>query len=592
MNKVQENKKRNTRLILIILILVQAVYISVFFGIRKQGYHSDELWNYGFSNSSDGMHVYTQDDINLYNCLEWVDSKNLLEYISVDKSEIFDYYSVYKNTSRDLNPPLQNMLLHFICSLFPDVWSKWFCFIINIAAFIITQIYLFKFLYEITDNELVSYAGVFIYGFGIGIINISSFLRIYALGVAFIMMFMYYSYMVFKNRDDNNAQKKHLIKASVACLLGSLTVHLFLSIAFIIVFMFSLFYLFSKRIKLLFKYGLASAFSVGAALLMFPSAITHMFDNSGFFEKKKYPTGWQFKIYWSFITKDISGFHNSALYTMTKYYVFVGIIIAAFILIPLCFISRNETWFKALTEKIKSRAKTLWSERKNFPYIIIVLLVSINFFVFIDAAHTSVPKMGIYSRRYVFLVYPLYAALFVILIFYFIKIFISNKKIINTIIMIISLASVSLTYVYSKDFFSIRHEEAGISFDKIEKDANCIILFNEIWVLTCATNELYDTNSYYAAMYINYEQDNYADNLDTDKPLYLILDISTFVDTENIDNLNGITLEGGASAESFGFRTDKKEILEYYENLPISTKLELVGIDTLYDRVFEIYRLN
>ena len=592
MESKKQSKFQSKKLILFILISVQVIYISVFFGIRKQGYHSDELWNYGFANSSDRMHVYTTDNETADNYLKGVDSKVLLKYISVDKSEIFDYYSIYKNTSHDLNPPLQNMLLHLICSFFLNKWSKWFCFIINMAAFIITQIYLYKLLYEETKSQFTALAGVFIYGFGIGIINISSFLRIYGLGVAFVMMFMYYSYMTYKNSKEQGKQNKYILLAFLSCLMGSLTIHLFFSIAFIIVFMFSLYYLFSKNIKLLFKYGLSCAASVGMAILLFPSAVSHMFDNSNFLETKKYPTGWQFKIYWSFLTKDISGLHNSALYTMTKYYVLVGIIIVTFIAIPFVFIMRNESWFKNFIHKSKERIKSLWLSRRKFPYVLIVLLFSINFFIFIDAAHTSIPRMGIYSRRYIFLIYPLYAIVFVLLIYYFVKIFTSKRKVNNIIFAIISILSVSLTYVYSSDFFSFRHNESGITFNKIETNANCIIVFKDIWMLTCATNELYNTNSFYATIYQSYKQDNYTDNPDIQNPLYLIVDTSGFSDTESLDTVNGIEVEGNTSAETFGFHTNKDEILKYYENLPISTKLELVGEDVLFERVFEIYRLN
>lgn len=585
-------KNKYINLAAIIIILFQAILITILFDVRKQGYHSDELWNYGFANSTEGTQIFTKDGKHLDNCVAWMDSKKLLDYISVDKSEIFSYSSIYNNAAQDLNPPFQYMLLHFICSFFPNTWSKWFCFVINITAFIISQIYLYRFLKEITDNGIVAIAGLILYGFSVGILNISFFLRIYALGVCFVMMFVYYSYKVFEHRNDSKLQISLLVKVFLTCFLGSFTIHLFFSISFILVLMFSIYYLLSKNIKTLLKYGFTCAFAVALTILIFPSALFHMFGSSDVLEAKKYPTGWQYKIYWSFLTKDVSGFHNSALYTMTKNYVFVGVVIAAFIITPICFLSRNEIWFKDLVSKAIARAKHLWKNKHKFPYIIIVLLVSINFFIYIDAAHTSIPRMGLYGRRYIFLIYPLYAALFTLLIHYFFRTFIVKRKILNILSIIIALVSASLTYVYSGDFFSFRHKESGIHFDKIEKDANCIMLFNDIWILTCATNELYDTNSYYAAPYTSYKQDNYCENIDTEKPLYLILDISTFIDSEYIYNLNGVNLQGSTAAEEFGLRTDKDEILKYYENLPISTKLELVGEDALYDRIFEIYRLN
>lgn len=596
MTPLKEHKKYSGEtIIVLILIIIQAVYISVFFGINKQGYHSDELWNYGFANSSEGIHIYTNNGKDVKNCLEWTDSKKLLEYVSVDKSEIFSYGAIYKNAAMDLNPPLQYMLLHLICSFFPNMWSKWFCFIINIFAFILTQIYLFKLSKEVTHNTVASISALLLYGFSIGIINISSFLRIYALGVAFVMMFFYYSYMVFDSRKSPDKQKKYILKSAISCLLGALTVHLFLSIAFIIVFMFSVYYLFSKNIKLLFKYGLSMTLAVGMSILIFPSSIFHLFGNSETLEMQKYPTSWQFKIYWSFLSKDISGLHNSAIPTMTATYVLLGIFAIIFLTIPVCFIARNEKWFKNAVNKVKEKCSYIKSNIKNFPYVIIVLIVSVNFFILMDAMHSSVFRMGIFSRRYLFLIYPLYSALVTYLIYYLFKFFISNKKLLYTAIVGMSLVCTSLTHVFSCDYFSLKNEKTGVTFDDIEKDANCIICLTEIWVLTNATIELYDTNSFYATQINTCIQDNYDIGLDTGKPLYLILDATNLTDyesDEDIDTSGNMIQYINERDQAAVYSNHKKEILDYYENLSISTKLELVGTDYLYDRYIEIYRLN
>lgn len=51
-------KKHNIYLLLACIILLQTVCLTVSFANNKKGYHSDELWSYGFACSSDGMNVF------------------------------------------------------------------------------------------------------------------------------------------------------------------------------------------------------------------------------------------------------------------------------------------------------------------------------------------------------------------------------------------------------------------------------------------------------------------------------------------------------------------------------------------------------
>ena len=60
-NVMLNNKINKRMLILAAVIFVQCIYITLMFGINKQGFHSDELWNYGFANSTAGTHIFKED---------------------------------------------------------------------------------------------------------------------------------------------------------------------------------------------------------------------------------------------------------------------------------------------------------------------------------------------------------------------------------------------------------------------------------------------------------------------------------------------------------------------------------------------------
>ena len=584
--------KKNKKLLFILLILIQVIYISVSFGINKKGYHSDEAWNYGFANSSQGMHIYWngEESINLIN---WVDCDVMRDYISVDKSEIFAFDKIFDNAARDLNPPLQYIVLHIICSFFLNKWSKWFCFFLNICCFIITQIYIYRLVKGTTDSDMAAFATTLMYGFSVGALSIASFLRIYAMGVMFVAMFIYYTNEVYKHRDDVKADKKDIIKAAIVLLLGALTIHQFLIVAFAIVFTYCAALLFGKRFKAMLAFGLSMLLSVGLSILIFPSTISHLFGNKGFFVQNKYPTGWQFRIYWSFLTKDITGLHVSAFKGMTLNYLFVALVILVMILVPVSFLLRKEPKFRAFIGKLRDSVVACFKNIKSFPVILIVIAATLTFFLYINADISSIARMGIFSRRYIFLAYPLYAAFVGIVLHYILKAIFKKLEVKAVISILLVLVMVGTTYVYSYVPFYFNYEADGLtegmSLDEIEDDANCILVLTEVWLSTAATVCLYDKGSFYTTNLVSYEQSNYAEGIDVTRPLYLILDCSKFSEDDKIE-----VLDAEIDSEEFGFYTQeyKKELLDYYEALPIATKLEFVGVDFIYDRIVEIYRLN
>ena len=110
------------------ILLIQLFVLIFTFALFKQGYHSDELYEYGFANSYD-LRVLEMDNNGVGLDRQWTDSNNLLNYISVEKDHRFSYSNIFKHASMDYyNPPLKLFLLHTICSFFPGIFSKWFSF--------------------------------------------------------------------------------------------------------------------------------------------------------------------------------------------------------------------------------------------------------------------------------------------------------------------------------------------------------------------------------------------------------------------------------------------------------------------------------
>ena len=578
---------KKDKLILIFIILVQCIFVSVMFGIKKQGYHSDEMWNYALANSSEGRRIEVCDNGDLKNLYEWTDSNEFLKYISVDKSEIFDYKSTYMNALHDYNPPLQNMLLHLVCSFFPDKWSKWYGFFINLLAFVITQIYLYKALKLLCMGEKGAIAGVLLYGFCAGTLEILAFLRIYALGVTFAVAFFYYFTKIYIDSVKTKAERKDFAKLFVICFLGAFTIMQFMVVAFAITLGYLFALLLKKKYKVFFASGLVCLTAVVMAIMASFDTFIKLFQNDTTYAQiqtdgmSKTPVVYQFWSYLSYLTKDNIGIHNELEISFGYMLVclILGIVFSVFLII--CLFSRKKKWFIDMKNNLIEYLKRLFDNIKTETVSLLVLLFTILFFVILNAKITSIEKMGIYSKRYIFMIYPIFV-LMVAMLINLISQSLRDKKIIVNLGIALFLAALSL--VLADNAFFMPFERKGTRFGDIEKNADCIIVVEDKWLLTLFTGELYDTHSFYALERKEYIQDNYDELESVGGPLYLFLDVSKECLSKDESDI--------LMAKASGGMINKDEILDYYKNLPISSKCELVGQEYIHDRRVEIYRLK
>ena len=587
---METNKKINIKKekqVLLLIIFIQCIFVSVMFGVKKQGYHSDEMWNYALANSSDGRRIERDDDGNPKNLYEWTDSKAFLEYISVGKDEIFDYKSTYMNALHDYNPPLQNMLVHLVCSFFPDTWSKWYGFFVNLLAFVITQIYLYKTLKFLCMGEKGARAGVLLFGFCAGTLENLSFLRIYALGAAFAVAFFYYFTKIYYDSIKGKTEVKDFVKLFAVCFLGAFTIMQFMVVAFAVTVGYLIALLFKKKIKLFFVCGMTCLVSVALAILASLDTFIKLFFGETTYgqiqtEDTAGPSAiYQFWKYLSFLTKDNIGIHNELEISFGYMLVclILGMIFSAFLLI--CLFSRKKQWFIDMKNNLIEYTKRLFENIKKETVSLLVILFTILFFIIINAKITSIEKMGIYSKRYIFMIYPLFVLMIAVLINVISQ---SMKKSRNMVNVGIAVFCAALSLILADNAFFMTFERKGVRFEDIEDNADCIIIVEDKWLLTLFTGELYNTHSFYALERKDYKRDNY-DELESDGgPVYLFFDVSKECLSKDESDI--------LMAKASGGMLNKNEILEYYKNLPISTGCELVGQEYIHDRKVEIYRLK
>ena len=510
-----EKTDKNSKIItitLITIILIQVIGLFFIFTFLKQGHHSDEVWNYAFANSINGGSLEYDNQGNLL-FEQWRDSKTFLDFISVDKEHRFSYSTNIKNAWNDLNPPFQYMVLHTICSFFPGIFSWYFCFAINIVAFIVSQIFIFKIVERITENKLIGISAVILYGFGVGAMDITIYMRIYALAVMFVTVFMYFSHRIYETRNEKT-HLKHLIPLFISCFLGSYTLNLFIMVVFVITLCYTLFFLFSKHFKVFLIHGLTVLFAALLSIGIFPVAFKQVggINETHTFSEISYPFSMELRLYLYSLTKDVLGVH---IFSYANVYFVSFLVILLFICImatPIIILIRREPWFIKFCDKLKVKIKNVFEARKRFRYSLVVLFLTIAVTIVVVTKWTSYFFMKDYSNRYIFVLYPLTVILAVSTLYFIFSFIFENKKVPVVALLVIGVAMSIWTHFNpgSKAYF-FEHEEEGVTFKDLGQDARCLIVFWNDWLITCFAPDLYNTDEYYATNYFFFKNPNLSD---------------------------------------------------------------------------------
>ena len=197
-----KHKKKKLLILVLFIISLQLFNIIRIFAIEKTGDHSDEVWSYGLANSHNKPYIFadnhrTRTDLNANS---WITGKDLNDYITVQTDERFDYANVVSNLKYDEHPPLYFIILHTICSFFPDTYSKWFAFSINIVCFVLTMLFLMQLTWMTTNSIIISILNVLYFGFCTGGVSLFIFNRHYALAAMFFFNAGLFSFSVIQRR--------------------------------------------------------------------------------------------------------------------------------------------------------------------------------------------------------------------------------------------------------------------------------------------------------------------------------------------------------------------------------------------------------
>lgn len=253
-----------TIVLYLIFVLLMVVVVSL-----KTDYYIDEIYSYGLSND-------TGADINMtfeYDKTYTPGASLYWDYVEVQKGEQFDYASVWKNQKNDVHPPLYYAILHTICSVFPNTFSKWYAGGINIFSALLTLFLVRKIVLLMTDNKYIRELLSVVFILTNGMLGGVSFFRMYMMAMMWVTLLSYF----FLKQVDEAHNGRFYVKIGLVTVAGALTHYYVIVYAVLISCVYGIYLLWGRRIKETLFFVLTMIASGIVSVAIFPAMIQHIF---------------------------------------------------------------------------------------------------------------------------------------------------------------------------------------------------------------------------------------------------------------------------------------------------------------------------
>lgn len=260
---IDTSRKKKKNLIVLLIIISQLACVF-FVSSRKQEFNIDEIYSYILSNSFHADKLSNADDL----WGRWADTEALSKYITVQRGERLAFGTVYKNNSTDCHPPVYYWLLHALCSLTPDVFSKWSGLSLNILSLIVSLIFIYKITLILLGDSKLVYLPVLLYGFSPIAFETVTFIRMYMLLTMFAVILMYIHLGMFRF----GITKHRMAAVWVILYLGSMTHYYFVVLGFWAIILFAIRNIREAR-KEVIKYAAGSLAAEALFVITYPYVI-------------------------------------------------------------------------------------------------------------------------------------------------------------------------------------------------------------------------------------------------------------------------------------------------------------------------------
>ena len=424
-------KKKSYHVYFIVIVFLQLLMTLFFMNIKK-GYFVDELWSYTFANGYKEPNLYIMKsdnngfDLNDTFFNRWVDGIRYHKSITVQASETFSYTSVINNHVNDINPPLFCCILHSICSFFPDTFSPWFGYFINLVCFVFIQKLIYVISFSVVGDKKCSLLPVLFYGFTICSVNTCVYIRMYSFSTFLYLLSLFLHVKLVKDTKNST-----LFGIFLTIFIAGFNHYYFFVYQFFLSVITCLYYCWTdKSMYKFWQYGLTAFFAVVSFFAVYPIAYRQLFFSTRGQEAFScvsdivFPFNIDFFLY--FFVRYCLGFTYKFANALYDY-------------LSICIVLVGLIYWYLLRKS--ERIKGLW--RNNNKYFWIYFLLPCLGYIYLITPLSL--KSGLLAARYYFPLFPIFAILICNNLYYLIRLFIRKKySMLLTVVFILLFSCCSL----------------------------------------------------------------------------------------------------------------------------------------------------
>ena len=413
---LETESMRRSHIASFLLVLFLCIGVGWFSFTMKDHFHIDEVWSYSLSNNYGHPFLFThtpgvngdkstpaEGEWDIHDepsyqdfVLHWIDGKTYNDYITVQQEHRFDFKNVYRNQEMDTHPFMYYCLLHTVCSLFPNEFSSWFGWVVNIIFYVGTLILLYRTARLLFDSHFSGILAMLLWGLSRAGISDLSFLRMYMMLTFFSVLLVYATIRLMRCFSIGR-----LVVLFVIHVVGFLTQYYFYVFAFFLTAGIFLFYLVRKEWLHIVQYCMTVLLSVCVALVIFPATLRHAFSGTWYngLTENVQNRGVLYSIgsFFSCVIQDFFGLNNALPYIMV--FLFFSLLLLYCVL---KYKKSNKT-AREFFNGIKTRIRDLYrsNEANYILYLLpVVIVVSGSIVAWLS------PSMQYYSGRYFFYLMP------------------------------------------------------------------------------------------------------------------------------------------------------------------------------------------
>lgn len=264
----KKNSGQKMKILFSLFIIIHIIF-AVYLGMQKINYHYDERLTFGLANN-------TMSGVKIENGKVYHGFSLYNDYLSVRSTERFDYKGVWKNQAKDVHPPFYYVIIHTICSFFPEQYSKWFGIVPNIIFMILVDLLLYQLANFILKDKGLALITAAAAGTTILAMNMVIFIRMYAMMTVFVVGIS----LVFIVYFDREKDWKFYTGCYMFTVGGTMTQYYFLIYLFFLCLFFGIRLLVQKKWRETAGFVTVFFAAGGSCFLIFPAMLKQIFGGS------------------------------------------------------------------------------------------------------------------------------------------------------------------------------------------------------------------------------------------------------------------------------------------------------------------------